>query len=156
MFRAHLSNISILLDRWFRVLRPLNLKKLKFLGDYYMLYNLRFYYRHYRFLKMLHWQKRFSKKRKLKQITRLYKLNLFHYFINNLVKCGNKEKAFNIFFNFILLLKYQHKLSFIKILQQSLLNVKPLISFKVMYIGGKKYRIPVLLTHNKGYKLAIK
>lgn len=81
---------------------------------------------------------------------------LINYFINNLIKCGGKKKAFNIFINLLLLLKYQHKLVFLKILHTAVLNAKPLISFVTMYIGGKKYIIPVLLSHNKGYKIGIK
>lgn len=83
-------------------------------------------------------------------------MHLIHYFISNLIKNGGKQKAFNIFFNLLLLLKYQHRLMFLKVLQATILNVKPLISFFTMYIGGKKYKIPILLAHNKGYRMAIK
>lgn len=156
VFRRHLRAVFRRLDRRFRVIKPINFKMLKFIGDYYILYDLRFYYHRLRFLKMLAWQKRFSKRRKMKPITRFYKLHLINYFINNLIRKGNKKKAYNIFFNLLLLLKYQHKFAFLKILYSAVSNVKPLISFVTMYIGGKKYRIPILLSHNKGYKLGLK
>lgn len=53
VFRNILRAIFRRFDRRFRVIKPINFKKLKFIGDYYILYDLRFYYRRLRFLKLL-------------------------------------------------------------------------------------------------------
>ena len=53
VFRKNLYAILRRFDRRFRIIKPIGYNKMKFIGDYYVLYDLRFYYHRLRALKLL-------------------------------------------------------------------------------------------------------
>lgn len=102
-----------------------------------------------------------DKKKKKKIILRLSKthpekLIFLNIFFQNIVKQGRKKLALRIFFNLFTLLKFKYKSSYLTNYLSSLEKIRPLIYYRVIYIGGKKYRIPVLLSLSKSYLVAIR
>ncbi len=135
--------------------KNIDFNKLFFLNYVYKKNNLLLYKRKLKNILRFKTKSKYIKY-KIKKINKYDKLIILNYLINNLTIKGKKKKNYNIFFNILLLLKYKYKTSIFKILYNSVCNVKPLITFKTMYIGGKKYKIPVPLNYNKSYKLALK
>lgn len=146
-------------NRIFKILfiKYLNVYKLNFIKNVYINNNLLFYKKKLKKIKKI---KKIRKikymKYKLKKINKFDKLIMINFLLNNLFINGKKKKSYNIFFNLLLLLKYKYKISIFKILYKSICNVRPLINFKTMYIGGKKYKIPVPLNYIKSYRLSLK
>lgn len=87
---------------------------------------------------------------------RVEKLILLNIFFQNLVSQGKKKLSLKIFKNLFLLLKFKYKKNFIDNYLQFLEKVRPLIYYKVMFIGGKKYRIPTLMPVSKSYSTSIR
>lgn len=56
----------------------------------------------------------------------------------------------------MVLLKFRYKDKFINNYLNSVERLRPLINYKVMHTGGKKYKIPVLMPVAKGYTLGIR
>jgi ribosomal protein S7 len=54
------------------------------------------------------------------------------------------------------LLKFKYKLNYVNVYLDSLEKIRPLIYYKTMFIGGKKYRIPVLMPISKSYKISVR
>jgi ribosomal protein S7 len=71
------------------------------------------------------------------------------------LKKGYKLKFINFFFDFILILKYFYKYNLSNNFNLILLKIRPLISFKYIVMGGKKYKIPFFISDKKTYIKAI-
>ena len=69
---------------------------------------------------------------------------------------GYKKKSFNLLLNLFLISKFKLKTNLISIFTKGLRNIKPLFYFKVMYIGGKKYNIPIMQAEQKCLKLGVR
>lgn len=138
-------------------------------------YSLLFYKSHglYRFLKhfvkfsrlkaiLKKYGKVFRDKKKKKKIslrltkTRSEKLLFVNIFFQGVVKQGKKKLALRIFSDLFTLLKFKYKNKFLENYLISLERIRPLIYYRVIYIGGKKYRIPVLLSLSKSYLIAVR
>lgn len=87
---------------------------------------------------------------------RIEKLSLLNDFFQILISSGKKKLSLKIFFNLFVLLKFKYKLNFLDTYIHSLENIRPLICYKVIYIGGKKYRIPTLMPVSKSYMIAVR
>lgn len=99
-----------------------------------------------------------SQKKLIRKTTfeRVEKFLLVHNLFQNLISAGKKKLSLKIFFDLFSLLKFKYKNSFIDNYLEGLENIRPLIRYKVMYIGGKKYRIPTLMPITKSYLVAIR
>lgn len=87
---------------------------------------------------------------------RVEKLTLVALFCYNLITQGKKKRALSIFTNLFILLKFKYKRGFIDAYIQCLEKIRPLIYYRIMYISGKKYRIPVLMPISKSYSVSIR
>jgi small subunit ribosomal protein S7 len=72
------------------------------------------------------------------------------------IKRGLKKSSFRRFINIMTLLKYKYKENFIISYLNSLEKIRPLLNYKTMYISGKKYKIPVLMSVKKSYKVVVR
>jgi len=88
--------------------------------------------------------------------SRVEKLVLLNVFFQGLVSGGKKKLSLNIFQKLFLLLKFRYKKNFIDSYLQFLEKIRPLIFYKVMFIGGKKYKIPTLMPISKSYSTSIR
>jgi ribosomal protein S7 len=104
----------------------------------------------------------FSDKKKKKKIilrlvkTRSEKLLFLNIFFQSIIKQGKKKLALKIFLDLFTLLKFKYKSDYLARYLSSLEKIRPLIYYRVIYIGGKKYKIPVLLSLSKSYLVAIR
>lgn len=76
--------------------------------------------------------------------------------LQSLVCSGKKKLALRIFVSLITLLKFKYKLKYVDTYLDALEKIRPLIYYKTMFIGGKKYRIPVLMPITKSYKISVR
>jgi len=81
---------------------------------------------------------------------------LLNVFFQGLISQGKKKLTINIFKNLFLLLKFKYKNNFVDNYLQFLEKVRPLIYYKIMFIGGKKYKIPTLMPISKSYSTSIR
>jgi ribosomal protein S7 len=88
--------------------------------------------------------------------TRPEKLLFLNIFFQSMVKQGKKKLSLKIFSDLFVLLKFKYKTNFLKNYLIALDRIRPLIYYRVIYIGGKKYKIPVLLSLSKSYLVAIR
>lgn len=82
------------------------------------------------------------------------KLLFLNIFIQSLISKGKLKLSAKIFLKVFVLLKFKYKLEFISKYLLALERIRPLINYKTMFIGGKKYRIPVLMPISKSYRMA--
>lgn len=71
-----------------------------------------------------------------------------------LTKQGMKKKSFFIFNSLITLMKFRYKNSYLIEYVNFLTSLKPVLYYRNIYVGGKKYKIPLLLEVERGYKMA--
>lgn len=84
------------------------------------------------------------------------KLLLLRLLVHSLIVRGKKKLSLKIFTYFLILLKFRYKVDFFSKYEEALEKIRPLINYKTMYIGGKKYRIPVIMPLSKSYATAIR
>ena len=77
-------------------------------------------------------------------------------FVNQYMKKGKKEKAQSIFRLYLSKIKMKEKQNGFLIFLKALKNVRPLIYTKNSRRGGATYQIPVPLSINRSFFLAIK
>ncbi len=87
---------------------------------------------------------------------RIEKLILLNTFFQGLISKGKRKLSLDIFKKLFLLLKFKYKNQFIDNYLQFLEKIRPLIYYKVMFIGGKKYKIPTLMPISKSYSTSIR
>jgi ribosomal protein S7 len=102
-----------------------------------------------------------DKKKKKKFLLRLAKtrpekLLFLNIFFQNVIKQGKKKLALSIFCNLFTLLKFKYKSTYLDSYLLALEKIRPLIYYRTIYTGGKKYKIPVLLSLSKSYLVAIR
>jgi small subunit ribosomal protein S7 len=97
-----------------------------------------------------------KKKKVIRKVTRdrTEKLILLNILFQNLITSGKRALTAKIFLNLFVLLKFKYKKEFVNNYIKCLEKIRPLIYYKLMYIGGKKYRIPVLMPISKSYSVA--
>lgn len=86
------------------------------------------------------------------------KYKLFLLFVNQLMRCGNKNFAFITFrlILFYLKQKYPNERDIYRLFVQSLLNISPLISMTKKKVAGKMVKIPVSISERRSFSLGIK
>jgi ribosomal protein S7 len=87
---------------------------------------------------------------------RVERLMLLNIFFQSLISRGKRKLSLGIFRKLLLLLKFKYRKNFIESYLQFLEKVRPLICYKVMFIGGKKYKIPTLMPLSKSYSTSIR
>ena len=88
--------------------------------------------------------------------TRVEKLVLLNIFFQTLISRGKKKLSLAIFKKLFLLLKFKYKNNFVSNYLIFLEKIRPLIYYKVMFIGGKKYKIPTLMPISKSYSTSVR
>lgn len=89
-------------------------------------------------------------------------INITHYdqivskFINNLIIDGNKERAENIFRDILVKIKHNGHSNPLMVVKQALDQIKPIIELKSVRIAGSTYQIPMEISINRQYSIAIK
>jgi len=80
------------------------------------------------------------------------KLIFLNIFFQLMVSRGKKKLSLRIFLSVLTLLKFKFKNDFVLKYLYALERIRPLINYRTMFIGGKKYKIPVLMPVTKSYK----
>lgn len=81
-------------------------------------------------------------------------LGLIYLLFQNILSSGNRNLAATIGLKLFNLLKFKFKGEFLKNYCAVIENTRPLILYKTMYIGGKKYKIPTIMPVSKSYNIA--
>lgn len=84
------------------------------------------------------------------------RMTFLNIFFQSLISRGKKKLSLKIFFEVFTLLKFKFKNEFITKYFMALEKIRPLINYRTMFIGGKKYRIPVLMPVSKSYNVGIR
>ena len=134
----------------------------RFRGLFYRNFNLLGYFKKFLWNKHAYWKTQFItkninlKKKPIDFLNKFMFFNLINHFSNCLLQKGYKKKSFNLLLNLFLISKFKLKTNLISIFTKGLRNIKPLFYFKVMYIGGKKYNIPIMQAEQKCLKLGVR
>jgi len=81
------------------------------------------------------------------------KLIFLNILLQTMISRGKKKLSLKIFTNVLTLLKFKFRNDFVSKYLYSLERIRPLINYRTMFIGGKKYKIPVLMPITKSYKV---
>ena len=163
-------------NSWFRVPLTKSLMKISKNNTRFGIQLLERFYRRYGVLKVFSTLIKFSrlinkmrrwgatfvdKNKKTKKVTRNYgelakhqKLMYFAHLTNTLNKNGKSAKSRSFMFRTLVLLKFSYKSEFMNSYIRSLRKVRPILSYKLVFTGGKKYRIPILMQTDKSYRIA--
>ena len=98
-------------------------------------------------------------KKNLVRSTRWPKMNLLrqlHYLMSIMVSSGRGALAKKFYLKLLLLLKFKYKKEYLKKYLLCLEKLRPLILYRTVYTGGKKYKIPILMPVRKSYNFATK
>lgn len=170
----------------FNLLKSVNIKNLifslKFLKNYYDSFSLNNYminYARYLYLKNKLADKfsieRFQKENKMDGVgtnniydkikvvspeeQEEYKKKFFIFFIKIykfFIQKGLSRKMIKVWVQALFILKFRYKKDYITKFFKCLENIRPLIRFFQMRIGGKKYQIPIFIGKINGYLLAMR
>jgi len=86
--------------------------------------------------------------------SKIFNLRLASLLLFALISSGNKKTALSIFNSLFELIKFKYQSGYLDKYTKFLMLLKPILRYRSMYIGGKKYKIPLLLTFDRGYSLA--
>lgn len=86
--------------------------------------------------------------------SKIFNLRLISLLLSILISSGKKKKALYIFNSLFGLMKFKYQFNYLNEYTKFLISLKPILRYRSMYIGGKKYKIPLLLTPDRGYSLA--
>lgn len=73
-----------------------------------------------------------------------------------LIQRGLGKKALKTWFKVLFMLKFRYNNDFLLKFVNVLENIRPLVSFQNMHIGGKKYKIPIIMLIDKSYLVAMR
>jgi len=85
-----------------------------------------------------------------------YKNELVAKFINGLMRKGKKSVAERTFYNSLEIVRGRTKDEPLKVFNQALHNVKPVLEVKPRRVGGATYQVPVEVRPNRRTSLAIR
>ena len=85
----------------------------------------------------------------------IYNSRLVSMLVNRLMKNGKKALAFKIVYQTMRLIGEKTNQDPIQILENAILNVKPLVEVKARRVGGSAYQVPVEVNSERGTVLAI-
>jgi ribosomal protein S7 len=92
----------------------------------------------------------------VKGLSSLSYLSLVGNFLKFFILKGLLKKSLVLWSNLFILLKFKYKEFFLIKFFKTLENIRPLLSYRTMYVGGKKYRIPVLIKNTRGYRYSLR
>lgn len=84
-----------------------------------------------------------------------YDSRLVHMLVNRVMKDGKKTLAYKIVYQTMQLISEKTKENSLKILEQAIENVKPIVEVKAQRIGGSAYQVPLEVNSERGTVLAI-
>ncbi len=85
-----------------------------------------------------------------------YNSMLLAEIINNVMRKGKKSTAESIVYNALDIVEQKMKESPMKILNDSIENLKPLVEVKSRRVGGATYQVPTEVHHTRALALSIK
>ena len=77
-------------------------------------------------------------------------------FINNLMECGKKSTAENIFYSAMDLIEQRTGQAGVAVFKQALANTKPAVEVKSRRVGGASLQVPVEVRPNRRSALAMR
>lgn len=80
---------------------------------------------------------------------------LFRLFFHLLIKHGNNRIALKILVEVVNLMKMRYGVNFFNNFVKVIEKIRPLLMYRTMYVGGKKYRIPIIIQREKSYKVGV-
>lgn len=77
-------------------------------------------------------------------------------FVNNVVRCGKKRLAENIFYNALNIVAERTGQDGLSVFKKAVENVKPVLEVKSRRIGGANYQVPIEVPNERRTSLAIR
>ncbi|OGX11332.1 MAG: 30S ribosomal protein S7 [Omnitrophica bacterium RIFOXYB12_FULL_50_7] len=77
-------------------------------------------------------------------------------FINIVMECGKKSTAERIVYDALDIVKEKTAKEPLEVFRAALDNVRPLLETKSRRVGGATYQVPVSVSENRGYSLALR
>ena len=85
----------------------------------------------------------------------IYDSRLVSMLVNRIMKNGKKALAFKIVYQALHLIGEKTQQDPLQILENAILNVKPLVEVKARRVGGSAYQVPIEVNSERGTVLAI-
>jgi len=76
--------------------------------------------------------------------------------INRIMKCGKKSTAERIVYGALQVMEQQESNAPVSVLEQAVKNATPLLEVKSRRIGGATYQVPVEVSPDRGFSLAMR
>ena len=76
--------------------------------------------------------------------------------INRIMKCGKKSTAERIVYGALQVVEQQESQTPVSVLEQAVKNATPLLEVKSRRIGGATYQVPVEVSPDRGFSLAMR
>ena len=77
-------------------------------------------------------------------------------FINIVMECGKKSTAERIVYDALTIVKEKTSKEPLEVFRAALDNVRPLLETKSRRVGGATYQVPVSVSEDRGYSLALR
>jgi small subunit ribosomal protein S7 len=77
-------------------------------------------------------------------------------FVNNVVRCGKKRLAENVFYGALAIVAERTGQDGLSIFKKAVENVKPVLEVKSRRIGGANYQVPIEVPNERRTSLAIR
>ena len=85
----------------------------------------------------------------------IYDSRLVSMLVHRIMKNGKKALAFKIVYQALCLIGEKTQQDPLQILENAILNVKPLVEVKARRVGGSAYQVPIEVNSERGTVLAI-
>jgi len=85
----------------------------------------------------------------------IYDSRLVSMLVNRIMKNGKKALAFKIVYQTLSLIGEKTQQDPLQILENAIVNVKPLVEVKARRVGGSAYQVPIEVNSERGTVLAI-
>ena len=86
----------------------------------------------------------------------VYESRLVHMLVNRLMRKGKKSVAYTIVYQAIAEINEATQQDPVKVLEQAIRNVTPLVEVKARRIGGSTYQVPLEVHPERGTALALR
>jgi small subunit ribosomal protein S7 len=85
----------------------------------------------------------------------IYDSRLIHMFVNRIMKDGKKTIAYRIVYSAMNEIREKTQQDPIKVIEQAVRNVSPLVEVKARRVGGSVYQVPLEVAPERGTALAM-
>lgn len=159
------KSMKYFLKRFYKNKKIKNIQNYRIIFLFYKKYNLYRFFREFikytRLRRILKRKGRVFRNRKKVLNRKIYLdrtdyLDTLYRFNQLVMSRGKGGLSFSILHRLFLLLKFKYKNLFIKKFIESLDYIRPLLVYKTMYISGKKYKIPLIMSTRKSYLVAMR